>query len=129
MYEFPALGHIITSSNALQYSFSYPALRNSSFYLVVVDSNLRDLIFNSDKVDSVGDFDIRDGVPGFELEMVSGDSVWTPMRIRRPQQISPENSQQTNECMSDLSIPELSELDKVEFLGHDDVYAPGVILH
>ena len=95
----------------------------------MVDSNLRDLIFNSDKVDSVGDFDIRDGVPGFELEMVSGDSVWTPMRIRRPQQISPENSQQTNECMSDLSIPELSELDKVEFLGRDDVYAPGVILH
>ena len=55
---------------------------------VVVDTNF------SDKVDSVTDFDIRDGVPGLDLDMASGDSVWTPLRICRPQQMSSANGQQ-----------------------------------
>ena len=34
-----------------------------------------------------------------------------------------------NKTVCDLSVPELNELDKVEFQGCDDDYAPGVILH
>ena len=41
--------------------------------------------------------------------------------------MSSANGQQY--CVCDLSDPELNELDKVEFQGHDDDYAPGVILH
>ena len=40
--------------------------------------------------------------------------------------MSSANVQQ--DCVCDLSVPELNELDKVEFQGRDDDYAPGVIL-
>ena len=46
---------------------------------VVVDSILRSHFCH--EVDSVGDFDICDGVPGCDLEMASGYSVWTPTQI------------------------------------------------
>ena len=41
--------------------------------------------------------------------------------------MSSDNGQQ--DCVCDLSVPELNELDKVKFQGRDDDYAPGVILH
>ena len=41
--------------------------------------------------------------------------------------MSSANGQQ--DCVCDPSVPELNELDKVEFQGRDDAYAPGVILH
>ena len=53
--------------------------------------------------------------------------MWTPLRICRQQQMSSDNGQQ--DCVCDLSITELNELDMVEFQGRDDDYAPGVILH
>ena len=40
--------------------------------------------------------------------MASGDSVWSPLRICRPQQMSSDNGKQ--DCVCDVSVTELNEL-------------------
>ena len=88
---------------------------------VPVDTELGDLIF-IDQVTSVGDIDVRNGVPGFDLEMASGDPPWTPLRIRRPS----EGPGRHSHC--ELSVDEMQEFDEIIFQGRDEDYAPGVIL-
>jgi hypothetical protein len=78
-------------------------------------------------VDSVGEFGIRDEVPGIDLEMVSGGSVWTPLRVLRPQQQSPVVSGQ-DECEEDLTVPELHDLDSIVFEGREVDSTPGLLL-
>jgi hypothetical protein len=92
----------------------------------IVDTELRDLIFG-DKVDCVGEFGVRDEVPGMDLEMVSGDSLWTPLRVLRPQQQSPVVSGK-DECEVDLTVSELQDLDSIVFEGREVDSAPGLIL-
>ena len=43
--------------------------------------------------------------------LASGDSVWTPLRICRLQQMSSDNGQQDCVYVCDLSVTELNEFD------------------
>ena len=81
------------------------------------DKTNDDLRLHIDKEVACVDFTLDKGEPGLNLELHSGESVWTPVCVRKP-----------NGCDGNLSHADLSDMDEIVFQSHITDDTPGVVL-
>ena len=94
-----------------------PAAMQSAVKPMCNDKTNDDLRLHIDKEVACVDFTLDKGEPGLNLELHSGESVWTPVCVRKP-----------NGCDGNLSHADLSDMDEIVFQSHITDDTPGVVL-
>ena len=89
----------------------------------IVANKVNDLKSQLDEEVDCVDFSVKQGEPGLTLEMNCGDSVWTPVNVKKPTGIA--LGADTSEF---LSAAILDDMDDVVFRSHEVDDSPGFVL-